>query len=149
MMNMNSTKGTTNMRFFHVSSEELDQVTFFPRVPKNTLTNSGNEEGTIARVCFAPTVDQCLMAMCNEYGVYNIYEPVDYGVLTVVNNTKKFVPDYIYTNEIWTVTETKFKKLGSIYVYGYPDWEGEFLLKNKVNGRYTGKVVSWYWKNIS
>jgi hypothetical protein len=145
---MNSTIGTSNMRFFHVREENEVAVTFAPRIPNNTLTKTGNENATIPRVCFAPSVDQCLMAMCNGYGVYHVYEPEDYGKLHVVMNTKKFVPDASITDEIWSLTETKLKKIGSIYVYDYPEWDEKFYLHTKVNGKYYGTVGSWYWKNI-
>lgn len=139
----------TSMRFLHLSEQELSERTLFPRIPRNRLTENGLEEGTIARVSFAPTVDQCLMAMYGGTDILYVYEPEMYGHLRIVENKdivkECLVPDARLTGELWVTTPVKLKRIGVIVVEDWTLMETSFQMKDGT----WADCYGWRWKQAA
>ena len=57
---------TQPKELYFISQDDLDGQTLEPRVPDNFFTKKGFEDSKTPRVCFAPTIDQCLMAISQK-----------------------------------------------------------------------------------
>lgn len=103
-------------KLYCISQEKLDGETLVPRIPENYFTKNGYEDKETPRVCFAPTVDQCLMALSQKTTnmPFYVYSPDDISKLDVYKPNKKAVPDVDITGELWTLQPTKLKEVGRI-----------------------------------
>ena len=54
---------TSEKRYYRLTFKNMDGETVHPSVPKNYFTKNGYEDGVTKRVCFAPDIGKCLMAM--------------------------------------------------------------------------------------
>jgi ribosomal protein S18 acetylase RimI-like enzyme len=99
-----------------VSQEDLDSKTLTPRVPNNFFTKNGYEDKTTKRVCFAPSIDKCLMGLSQNLKgkEFNVYEPD--GKYEVYKPDKDSVPDSTVTGELWILKPVKVKKVKKIKV---------------------------------
>lgn len=104
---------------FFISEDDLDGEILEPRIPDNFFTKNGYEDAKTKRVCFAPTVDQCLMGLSQnlegkEFFVYSPVEEIDED--TIYMPATDEVPDAEITNEIWITSPVQIKKVGKIKV---------------------------------
>jgi hypothetical protein len=136
------------MRFFHLSPEIIEKQ-LHPRIPRNWMTNTGNEDNTIPRVCFAPTIDQCLIAVGGYREHFYVYEPELYGGLQIVKDTRREVLDAYLTDELWVLSPVKLKRIGEIVITSNRLFESEFYLRTRVDDLYKTFSTSWDWKSIS
>ena len=143
----NSNKKTGNL--FFLSQNNMDGKTLTPRIPKNFFTDNGFEDSTTKRVCFAGSIDKCLMGLSMNCTGKEFYVHVPVGNFEVVKPTKKQVPDVGVTGEKWIMNSVKIKCIAKIKVIGddnkpgkpftYGDnkhaelygWEWEYLEKYK------------------
>lgn len=93
---------TENNKFhlYHISNRQ-NIKTINPSIPNNFMTKNNYEENKIKRVCFAPSIEQCLMGLSRncEGEEFYVYIPIkDYK--TYSPNIKD-VPDSGITEEIW------------------------------------------------
>jgi len=101
---------------FHLSTENHNGETFFPRVPK---TAADNEDTITPRVCFAPSFEKCVLAInpagdcCAEY-IYFVHVPVNSNTIRIPTDTE--VPDVDDTNEVWICSPVKLKCIGKAIV---------------------------------
>lgn len=51
------------MNLYHLSSNNMNGKTIFPRVPENFFTKNGYEDSKTKRVCFSTSIDGCLRGM--------------------------------------------------------------------------------------
>lgn len=128
---------TYNGDLFFLSETNLDGVTLNPKIPKNYLTINNFEDNKTSRICFAPSIEQCLAGLsCNVLGK-------KYYVHTIVNNPKlykpslKEVPDSKITGEIWALEPVKLKKICRIKVTGSKRQNGK-------NYKYGNKIAKLY-----
>ena len=114
---------------YHISNRQ-NIKTINPSIPNNFMTKNNYEENKTKRVCFAPSIEQCLMGLSRncEGEEFYVYTPIkDYK--TYSPNIKD-VPDSGITGEIWikepvdVICIGKIKVLdtnktpGKLYTYG-------------------------------
>lgn len=106
------------MRLFRISYQDLgDSVKLFPRVPKDRLPD---EDGTVLRICAAPTIYQCLQSKnsfldpglwTNDQRTIYIYE-ADIPVKDIIQPSIDQVGDTWFTGEFWVTKAHTWKKVG-------------------------------------
>ena len=57
------TNKVTGNDLFFLSQTNMDGKTLTPRIPKNFFTENGFEDNKTKRVCFATSIDACLMGL--------------------------------------------------------------------------------------
>jgi len=97
-----------------------------PVVPRLFADSSNREEyePKVNRFCVAPTIQQCLLAVCTVlcthhyiYRTVNRVKPIAPFIPEEDKDKKFSLPfDCSITNEGWIVRKTKFKCIGSIYL---------------------------------
>ena len=108
---------TENNKFhlYHISNRQ-NIKTINPSIPNNFMTKNNYEENKIKRVCFAPSIEQCLMGLSRncEGEEFYVYIPIkDYK--TYSPNIKD-VPDSGITEEIWIKEPVDVICIGKIKV---------------------------------
>lgn len=131
---------------YFLSPVNFDKEVLEPRVPSNYFTDEGYEDNTTPRVCFAPTIKQCLLAIATEEAAqYEFYIHVPVGSPTVVVPTTKEVPDSHWTNEIWVTEPVQMKTIGVLGISGISkDPKYEFTYGDNE----TASLYEWYWELI-
>ena len=108
---------TENNKFhlYHISNRQ-NIKTINPSIPNNFMTKNNYEENKTKRVCFAPSIDQCLMGLSRncEGEEFYVYIPVKH-YKTYSPNIKD-VPDSGITGEIWIKEPVDVICLGKIKV---------------------------------
>ncbi len=110
-------KDLMNLKLYHVSDNPHIK-TLSPRIPKSEDINKGLENGTIKRVCFAPSIEQCLQAICAEKGKeYIVYVPKRNLMYSQIYkcNTQDAPGAYI-TDEYWCLTPIEVEPLYKVKV---------------------------------
>ncbi len=132
-------------KLYWLSEDDLDGKTLEPRVPDNFFVKNGFEDAHTKRLCFAPTIDQCLMAISQNLTdkKFNIYEPSE-RITTVQKPNIGAVPDSDITGELWVTDPVKLKKTGRIHVTGD---DGKAGLKFEY-GNNVAELYGWNYKNI-
>lgn len=104
-------------RLYHIS-ENPNLTVMTPRIPQNRLVSKGYENGTIGRVCFAPTIADCISAAPRGKAGEVLYVYLAQGVNPeyVYKPTINDVPDSKYTHEIWYLKPVNVKRVGVIVV---------------------------------
>ena len=100
---------------YHISNRQ-NIKTINPSIPNNFMTKNNYEENKTKRVCFAPSIEQCLMGLSRncEGEEFYVYTPIkDYK--TYSPNIKD-VPDSGITGEIWIKEPVDVICLGKIKV---------------------------------
>lgn len=134
-----------NGKLYWLSEEDLDGKIMKPRVPDNYFTRNGFEENKIKRLCFSPTVDQCLMAMSQNLSgrTFYIYEPS-----IPIKNVKKpnvgAVPDSGITGELWVCEPVSIMKTGAIKVIGDDGKDGIPF----AYGDNTAELYGWVYEKL-
>jgi len=131
---------------YFVSEKKLENTSLLPRVPDNYFTKNGYEDAETPRVCFAPSVDQCLAGLSQNLDgkSFYIYEPVDISKCDMAKPDTTAVPDSDITGELWCTNAVDVHQVGKIQITGnrgeagksftygdktaelYDDWEYEF-----------------------
>lgn len=124
---------------YHLSFKQLHNKIIYPRVPNNTLTKNRLEDGYIPRICFCPTIEQCLMAIGKniEGRKFNVYTVLNKNCKIISNDNiikNAYVPDAEYTKEIWVIEPVKFIKVGRIIVRKALDNPYKYTLRNGMQG---------------
>lgn len=101
---------------YFVSTEDMDGKTMEPRVPNNFFTDKGFEDNVTKRVCFAPSIDKCLMGLSQNLKgkQFYVYEPVKYSKIYKPNT--KAVPDSKVTDELWIKEPVQVRRVSTIKV---------------------------------
>lgn len=118
------TEDKENIRAFHLSRNVIKIL--MPRIPNNSYTRMGYEDGKIARISMCPNVDHCLLAfgfnklthLREQDKTFRVYEPADYNKIKIITNQeiirRKLVPDAKQTKEFWLMTRTPVKEIAKI-----------------------------------
>ena len=110
-------KDLLTLKIYFVS-EKKNFTKLEPRIPQNNLTEEDIENNNIPRVCFAPSIAQCLQAIRVEKGKeYYVYVPK--GNLfkhKIYKCTPKEVPDSHITDEYWCLDPIEIQVLYKIKV---------------------------------
>ena len=137
-----------NSKLYHISIDRIDNVTIYPNIPKNFMTNNSYEDNTTERICFSTSIDGCLRAMsknCKGLEFY-VYSPIvkDHKIIIP---TKAQVPDVNITSERWIVNPVKLKYVGKIKVTGDRSNGGHSYTYGDKN-QYTAELYDWDWEWI-
>ena len=130
---------------FFLSQNNMDGKILTPRIPKNYFTDNGFEDNKIKRVCFASSVDKCLMGLSMNCKDKEFYVHVPVGVFKVVTPTKKQVPDSGVTGEKWICAPVKIKCIGKIRVI---DDDGKPGHEFTYGDGYKAELYGWKWEYI-
>lgn len=129
---------------YFVSEVNMNAKTLSPRVPSNYFTKNRYEDGVTPRVCFAPSVDQCIMALSlkatnHKYYVHSPDKSIEHDVY---KPNDKAVPDSKITDELWIKEPVKLKLVGEILVIGDKGNDG---LPFKYGDK-TAELYEWDYK---
>lgn len=104
-------------RLYHIS-ENPNLTVMTPRIPSNKLVKAGYENGTIGRVCFAPTIDYAIAAAPRGKAgeLLYVYIPTSVDKSAIYHPTPQEVPDVTYTHEVWYLKPVTVKKVCVILV---------------------------------
>ena len=125
-------------------SENPNLKTLNPRVPDNYMTKNGYEDSKTKRVCFAPTIDQCLMGLSQNLEGKEFYVYIPDGKYDLYYPTTKEVPDSEITNEIWIKEPVNVKLVSKIKVIKDKGLDG----KKYKYGNHEAELYEWDWKEI-
>lgn len=104
-------------KLYHLSDRDLTGQTLTPRVPRNTLTDMGYEDGKTPRVSLSETIDGSLIGLSQNLDGKKLYvHEVSHPVKTM-KPTVQQVPDVMHTKEIWALEPVTLKKVREIDVY--------------------------------
>lgn len=133
-----------NIYFISIRSD-FDGKTLSPRVPDNYFTKNGYEDNTTKRICFCPTIDQCLTALsknCTGMEAY-VYQPDDISKYDLYRPTINEVPDVKITGEVWITEPVKVKCIGKIHCTGDTGEDGiEYIYGDNKKA----KLYKWNWE---
>lgn len=101
-------------QLYFLSDKNLNNQTLQPRIPNNYLTKNGYEDNTIKRICFAPSIENCLTALSSNIDEKEFYVHIPIGDYETYIPTLKEVPDRNITKEIWIEEPVKVKCIGKI-----------------------------------
>ena len=135
----------TNKGLVFLSETNMHGQTLIPRIPRNFLTDNGFEDNKTKRVCFAQSIDKCLLGLSmNCKGkIFYVHTPV--GQFKVIHPTKAQVPDVHLTGETWICEPVKIECLGKIKVI---DDDGLPGRKYTYGNGIEAELFGWKWKYI-
>ena len=136
-----SAKSNANNELYFVSRISMDDEVLRPRIPDNCFTKSGYEDSHTPRICFAPSIDQCLMALSQNLEGMELYVHVPKDVQKVVYPTKNKVPDCEITGEVWVTKPVTLQCIGKIKVEKSFGDGVDFSY-----GKNTASLYKWKWK---
>jgi hypothetical protein len=134
-----------NKGLIFLSETNMHGKTLIPRIPKNFFTENGFEDNKTKRVCFAQSIDKCLLGLSmNCKGkIFYVHTPV--GQFNVIHPTKEQVPDVHITGETWICEPVKIECLGKIKVIGDDDLPGR---KYTYGNGIEAELYGYMWKYI-
>jgi hypothetical protein len=136
---------SSNKGLIFLSETNMDGKTLTPRIPKNFFTENGFEDNKTKRVCFAQSIDKCLMGLSMNCKGKEFYVHVPVGSFKVVHPTKAQVPDVHITGEAWICEPVKIECLGKIKVIGDDGKPGR---KYTYGNGIEAELYGWKWKYI-
>ena len=132
-----------NQNYYFVS-ESNDIKSLVPRIPDNYMTRHGYEDSKTPRVCFAPSINSCLMALSQKCTGMELYVYIPDGNYEIYHPSVNQVPDVNITGEVWIKSKVRVKKIGKIKVIGDKGLDGHpYRYGNK-----TAELYDWDWKWI-
>ena len=134
-----------NKGLIFLSETNMHGKTLTPRIPRNFLTENGFEDNKTMRVCFAQSIDKCLMGLSMNCKNKIFYVHVPVGNFKVVHPTRAQVPDVDITGETWICEPVKIECLGKIKVIGDDGMPGRRYTYG--NGM-VAELFGWKWKYI-
>ena len=140
---MESMKNNNNKLYF-LSTINMNDDRLTPRIPSNYFTKNNYEENKTPRVCFAKTIDGCLMGLSKNLTdkEFYVHVPDPDGYYNVYNPTIKEVPDCKITGEVWIKKPVDLKCIGKIKVLKDT---GEAGIPFKYGDK-TAELYKWDWK---
>ena len=140
-----SIEESSNNTYF-ISTTNMNSKTLKPKVPVNFFTKNGYEDSKTKRVCFAPSIDQCLMGMSYNCTGKEFYVHIPDSDVSFTTPSQKDVPDSKITGEIWATDEVKLRCVGKIKVLKDKGTPGK---KFTYGNNKTAELYEWDWKWIT
>lgn len=110
-------KDLFNLKLYFVSKEK-DLKILKPRIPKTANTEE-YENCNIKRVCFAPSISQCLQAIKSEYKIMYVYVPKGSLANHKIHKCNMYdVIDSDLTDEYWCLDDIEVELLFQIQING-------------------------------
>lgn len=143
---LNESSRTMKKELYFLSDIDLDGKTLQPRIPSNYFTKNGYEENRTSRVCFSPSIDQCLMGLSQNLKGREFYVHIPYydQEIEIYKPTKDEVPDCKITGEVWVKDYVKVNCIGKIRVVKDKDLPGH---KFKYGDK-EAELYDWEWEWI-
>lgn len=116
---------------YHLSEKNLDGVTLYPRVPKNTLTNLGYEDGLTPRVSLSDSIAGGLVGLSQNLDGKKLFVHNVKNRVATKKPTTQEVPDVMHTNEIWALEPVTLQKIKEIDVFDDNSSALKYKLGNK------------------
>lgn len=138
-----STRKPTDNLFF-LSETNMDGQILTPRIPRNFFTDNGFEDNKTRRVCFAPSIDKCLLGLSMNCKNKEYFVHVPIGSFAVIYPTKIDVPDVEITGEIWVCDPVKIECVGKIRV----DDRNGLVYKYTYGDNINDVLFGWNWHYI-
>ena len=131
---------------YFLSNTSMDQVLLQPRIPDNYLIKNGYEDNKTKRVCFAPTIDKCLMGLSRNLKGEKlcVHKAVNFETLKMKKPSLTEVPDSGITDEVWILEPVEIKYIGDIKVIADKGLDGHKF----VYGDKEAELYDWEWKWI-
>ena len=139
------TNKVTENDLFFLSQTNMDGKTLTPRIPKNFFTENGFEDNKTKRVCFATSIDACLMGLSMNCKNKEFYVHVPVGMFSVITPTVNQVPDVHITGERWICKPVKIECVGKIKVTGDDGKPGR---KYTYGNGIEAELFGWKWHYI-
>lgn len=141
---VNESAAKTNKKLYHISTSNLNGKTLYPKIPSNYFTKNNYEDNTTKRVCFAPSINKCLMGLSQNCTGMEFFVHVPDGEYEIYKPSPKEVPDSIITGEIWITEPVKLKCIGKISVIGDSGKPGHPFKY----GTHIAELYDWEWEWI-
>lgn len=142
------------MKYYHVSMgiDETYKI-FTPRIPNN---GSGSEDRTIERICFSPTIPQCLSAIPNViYDFERQWEENNEIYITVYTldtnecdvyfmdnqEVQQYVPDAFLTGEVWCLEPITLE--GQVIQIENYEHDFVYICSEDVRPQFTQEVIQY------
>jgi hypothetical protein len=122
----------------------MDGQILTPRIPRNFFTDNGFEDNKTRRVCFAPSIDKCLLGLSMNCKNKEYFVHVPIGSFAVIYPTKIDVPDVEITGEIWVCDPVKIECVGKIRV----DDRNGLVYKYTYGDNISDVLFGWNWHYI-
>lgn len=134
---------------FFISETNMNGKTLQPRIPDNFLVKNGYEDSETPRVCFCPTVRQCLTALSKNVREkeFFVHIPASNQSTDIYKPSVKEVPDAKITGEVWIKRPVKIKCIGKIKVTGVQSgrkYEHKYRYGSK-----TAILYEWNFKYVA
>lgn len=113
-------------------------------IPDNYFTKNGYEDSKTERVCFATSINKCLMGLSRNCKGEELYVYIPDGKYDTYKPSKEEVPDSAVTGETWIKQDTKVKCIGKIKVLGDSGKDGHRF----IYGDKKAELYDWDWKWI-
>lgn len=134
---------------FYISPlDNLENEVLYPKVPVNFLTKNKFEDWQTKRICFYPTIDQCLSALTqqNLKGMkLTVYTPKGIFYENLIKPSITSVPTSQITDEYWYTTPVILKKLMDIKIIGEIDPRMNYSYGPRGT---KGELSRWKWEEI-
>lgn len=135
-------ESVSNPKMYFISSSNMDNRVLKPKVPSNYFTKNGYEDNKTKRVCFAPSIDQCLMGLSQNLTGKEFYVHIPIDDVKGYHPSTKEVPDSKITGEIWVKEDVRIKCIGKIKVIKDKGTDGIPF----TYGSNTAELYEWDWK---
>ena len=142
--NLHESVDLNSKGLYHISkSKNITNIK--PEVPDNFMTKHGYEDDKTPRVCFTPSINQCLMGLSRNCTDEEFYVYIPDGEYKTHNATIEEVPDSKITGEVWITEPVKVKCVGKIKCTGDSGSKG---YEYNYGDKYTAELYDWEWKQI-
>lgn len=136
------------MQFYHISTNGNLEKIWYPRIPKNSRTTTGEEDSVTPRICVSPTISHCLMGKGPTTDLYleeslkenfkmEFYVYVPTCSYRVIKPSVKQIPEVNITQEHWILDRTKFELHSKILAdFGKKKLVGKYKIDSKYRKYY-------------
>ena len=134
-----------NDSLFFLSERNLNGNILTPQIPRNFFTENGFEDNKTRRVCFASSIDACLMSLSMECRNKEFYVHVPVGNYRIYYPTVNQVPDVQFTGEKWICEPVEVECIGKIKV---ENEDGIPVHIYTYGDGIEAKLFGWKWRYI-
>ena len=145
-------KNIEKTKIFRLTHTNENNKVAIPRIPDNYFVKNGYEDNKTPRVCFAPSIDKCLMALSRNCSLEEFYVqiPDPSNNFKIYKPNTKEVPDSGITDELWILEEVNQICIGKIKVIGDDGKPGHKFTYGPFNNptKFSAELYGWNWEWI-
>lgn len=131
------------LKLYHISEVKLNDLE--PRIPNNFLTKNNFEDNTTKRVCFCPSIDQCLMAMSSNLK-NKILQVYSIKTNNYISPKIDDVPDVKLTDEKWILHTVKNNELNYEFDIKIIDAKFDIFYEYTYGDNKKANLYKWSYK---